>query len=263
MKARKSNSYTKILFIMLIAGIAGGILGTGMYLFLGHYGQGIEGNAARLMEVLQAAILPVLGVITVLSVIAGETVLRKLRNIMARLAEAEDEEADRLDYEEEKYAALSTNMNILSQIVCLMVLSLGYSSNYIGSSDSARGSFLCACLVFLVCMVYDSFWQIRYLKMVQRLYPDRNFDPASKSFRRQWLESCDEAEREIIYRSAYKAYTVLSGLLPFLILTAMLGNLFFNTGIFAVILVAVIWLTLSLSYSRSSVALKGEKALMK
>ena len=67
----------------------------------------------------------------------------------------------------------------------------------------------------------------------------------------------------MIYRSSYKAYIMIGRLVPVLLVMTMLANLFFNTGMLAVVMVAVIWLAVTLTYTRSCVALKEEKALMK
>nr|WP_242963719.1 DUF3169 family protein [Lachnoclostridium sp. An131] len=120
-----------------------------------------------------------------------------------------------------------------------------------------------ACAVFIICMVYDSFWQIRYVKLIQLGHPEKTADPSSRNFQKKWLESCDEAEREVIYRSAYKAYAMMGKLVPVLLVVTMLANLFFNTGMLAVVMVAVIWLAVTMTYTCSCVALKEEKALMK
>ena len=145
----------------------------------------------------------------------------------------------------------------------IIILAAGYSSNYLGSSDTARSSFLYACVVFVICMAYDGIWQIRYVKLVQLGHPEKTADPSDRNFQKAWLESCDEAEREVIYRSSYKAYLAMGKLVPALLIVTMLGNLFFNTGMLAVVIVAVIWLAVTLTYTRSCVALKGEKALLK
>ncbi|WP_442911333.1 DUF3169 family protein [Lachnoclostridium sp. An131] len=115
----------------------------------------------------------------------------------------------------------------------------------------------------MICMVYDSFWQIRYVKLIQLGHPEKTADPSSRNFQKKWLESCDEAEREVIYRSAYKAYAMMGKLVPVLLVVTMLANLFFNTGMLAVVMVAVIWLAVTMTYTCSCVALKEEKALMK
>lgn len=263
MKTRKSNSYMKTGMYLLIGALAGGVLGAGAYMILSSWGQGLEGTAGQLYGALQASILPVLTVLLVLSVLAGEITCRKLKRIAVQLPDAEDEESDRLEYEEEKWGALSLNLNIISQVLCIIILSAGYSSNYLDSSEAARRSFLYACVVFVICMAYDSFWQIRYVRLVQLGHPEKTVDPSSRNFQKKWLESCDEAEREVIYRSSYKAYAMMGKLIPVLLVITMLANLFFNTGMLAVVMVAVIWLAVTLTYTRSCVALKEEKALMK
>ena len=49
------------------------------------------------------------------------------------------------------------------------------------------------------------------------------------------MESCDEAEKEIIYKSAYKTYIVLNKVIPILLLLTLIANMFLNTGILAVL----------------------------
>ncbi len=263
MKTGKSNSYVKIGLYLLGGALVGGVLGAGAYMFLDNWGQGLEGTASQLYSGLQALILPVLAVLLVLSVLAGEITCGKLKKIETQLPDAEDEESDRLEYEEEKWGALSMNLNVLSQVLCIIILAAGYSSNYLASSEAARGGFLYACIVFILCMVYDSIWQIRSVKLVQLGHPEKKADPSARNFQKKWLESCDEAEREVIYRSSYKAYIMIGRLVPVLLVLTMLANLFFNTGMLAVVMVAVIWLAVTLTYTRSCVALKEEKALMK
>ena len=76
---------------------------------------------------------------------------------------------------------------------------------YIEAENHAY-SFLVACVIFITIYVYLYFWQIRYVKLLQKTHPEKKGDPPSPKFQEQWLDSCDEAEKEVIYRSAYKAY---------------------------------------------------------
>lgn len=73
------------------------------------------------------------------------------------------------------------------------------------------------------------------------------------------MESCDEAEKEVIYKSAYKTYVILNKVIPVLLLLTMISNLFLNTGIMAVLIVAVIYLITGLTYIRSSMVFKAKK----
>ena len=75
------------------------------------------------------------------------------------------------------------------------------------------------------------------------------------------MESCDEAEKEIIYKSAYKTYIVLNKVIPILLLLTLIANMFLNTGILAVLVVAVIYLVTGMTYIRSCMVSKSEKSL--
>lgn len=69
-------------------------------------------------------------------------------------------------------------------------------------------------MIFLICYAYDGFWQVRYVKVIQESHPEKQGDPSSRKFRQQWLDSCDEAEKEVIYRSAYTSYSQTSKMIP-------------------------------------------------
>ena len=61
------------------------------------------------------------------------------------------------------------------------------------------------------------------------------------------------------YISAYKAYTALGKMLQILLCATMLLLLVFHTGILAVIVVGVVYLTMTLTYNRSCVSLQKAK----
>ena len=109
------------------------------------------------------------------------------------------------------------------------------------------------------CYIYIYFWQIRYVKLLQKTHPEKKGDPSSTKFQEQWLESCDEAEKEMVYQSAYKAYMALGKMIQILLCATMILHLVFHTGILAVIVVGVIYLTMTLTYHRSCVSLQKAK----
>ena len=85
----------------------------------------------------------------------------------------------------------------------------------------------------------------------------------SWKFQKQWLEHCDEAEKEQIYESSYQTYLFLSKLLPITMVFAMLANLLYNTGILAVILLALVWVASTVYYTHSCVAYRKKKIIGK
>lgn len=147
--------------------------------------------------------------------------------------------------------------NILSQILCILVLAAGYSMEYINGGHNKN--VLAACVIFLACFVYDGLWQIRFVKVVQKAFPQKKGDPSSRKFHQEWLESCDEAEKEAIYRASYNAYARMNKLIPVMIVLTMVGHLLFNTGILAILVTALVWLVITGSYLSSTVRLKRQK----
>ena len=259
MKTKKMGTYKKM-GLILLAGAAGGglfgaLLGAGMEL----YGSGIASGAGTVLSALQRVMLPLMIAIGAAGILAGESCIWKMKNIGEEIAGAEDEACDRLEYEYEKAGAFGMKANIITQALCMLVLSTGYSMKYIGTEASRSGHFLLVCIIFILYFAYAGFWQARYVKCVQRVYPEKKGDPVSRKFQKEWLESCDEAERAMIYQSAYKSYMTANKTIPLLLVVAMLGHLFFDTGIMAVVLLAAVWIIVMLSYLNSCVKIRREK----
>ena len=263
MKKKQTNSYKKGLNIIAVAMVIGGVLGGisgGIYEVAKAYG--IGSDMAGIIAWIQSVLTPLLGIIFAGSVILGETSYRRLKAICEKQQTAEDEEGDRLEYEEEKEGAFGMNTSVVSQVLCILVLTFGYSMKYITSGGHAF-RFLAACTVFIACFIYNYFWQIRYVKLIQKTHPEKKGDPSSLKFQEQWLENCDEAEKEIIYRSSYKAYMTVNRTIPILLAGTMVANLYFDTGMFAVVVVSIIWLLTQFTYTRSCVKLRETGALVR
>lgn len=258
MKVKKVNSYKRMGMIMLLSAIGGAVLGVLMLIVLGGSRVDvIEGGVFAAFEGIRQMMVPALAVVTIISVVYGEINLRKQKMICGKILLTEDEECDRWEYEEERVGAYGTVVNLLSQIIAILILSAGYSIKYIGNGGAEN--MLAACVIFLICYAYAGFWQVRFVKVTQTAHPEKQGDPSSRKFHQQWLDSCDEAEKELIYRSAYKSYVQTSKVIPILLVLVMLGHLFFDTGIMAIAVVAVVWLTVTVSYLSSCVRLKGQK----
>lgn len=260
MTKKKTNSYVKIVLHMLLGALFGGILGFSFYWFFGNKEKSIEATLAGVMSLGQSVMLPALILILIVTVIIGEWTIRKLKQIGDEILKAEDEEADVWEYEEERVGGVGLNVSNISQALSMIVLSIGYSSKYIESAASARHGFLISCIVFIVCFGYSGFWQTRFVKQTQKAHPEKQGDPTSRKFQQQWLESCDEAEREVIFQSSYKTYTAMNKWIPSLLVVTMLCNLFFNTGILATFIVTIIWIVMTVTYTHSCVKMKEKKA---
>ena len=194
----KTRGIRDLLFKMLVSAVIGGILGLLIgYLHFSQQGD-LPAFTPRWLALIQGLILPGLLIITLLSIILQESIFRKLKEVSGLLEAAEDEDFHRLDYEEERIGALLVGANVMSQVLCIVLFSFGYSFDYLKDLPA-----LSSCLVFIICFVYCGCMQARYIQLTQAVHPEKKGNVASRKFRQQWLESCDEAEKEIIYQSAY------------------------------------------------------------
>ena len=138
------------------------------------------------------------------------------------------------------------------------LLGSGYSMRYIHDERTSLVKFLTACVLFLICFFYCGMAQARYVKLLQKIHPEKKGDIASKDFHKQWLESCDEAEKEAVYQSSYSTYIFSGKLIGILLVVTMIAHLFFNTGVFAIVVVGVIYLCITVKYCVSCVKLKNK-----
>lgn len=250
-KKKKMNSYLKYGLLILVSASVGAVIGGSINMFeldsLGEQGFG------TIYTFVQANVLWFMGTLMVLSLIAGEWNLWKQRRIVKGLENAEDEEADILDDSFEIIGAWGTVLSYISMVLGAVLLAAVVSRRYIESSTGERTGTTLMTLLFLLLYCYEGFWQVRMVKTVQKAYPERLGDPASRHFRKDWLASCDEQEREVIYKSAYKAYAFNMSLYSVLLVVAILSHMMWDTGILAVVLVGVMWCATAVVYCRACV----------
>ena len=258
---KKVNSYLRAIKMIALACVIGGVIGgvTGAIRFV-LLSRGVAVSGDWVLQQIRSLLVPILGIIFAVTVILEELCFHKLKGICEKQITAEDEECDQLEYEEEKTGAFGTNLNVLSQVVSIFFLTFGYSMKYIEADDHAY-SFLVACVIFVVSYIYIYFWQIRYVKLLQKTHPEKKGDPSSTKFQEQWLESCDEAEKEVIYQSAYKAYVTINRTIPLILIVVMVANLYFDTGMMAVVVLAVVWMLAQFTYTGNCVKMKKNSLL--
>ena len=244
-QGNKPNSYGKLTKRMLISLGIGGVFGCFAGIFMTF---GVKNGMSDLSDLVRPLALPIIAVIFVVSIVLMEFYSRKLKDTMKHLEEAEDEQYEVLSYEEEKYGAMLMNCNVISQVCDIIVLTFIFSRSWLEeASGKELAGFLATCALFCINFFLYGYYQMRYVKMVQAAHPEKR------------MASCDEAEKEMVYQSAYKAYMALGKMIQILLCATMILHLVFHTGILAVIVVGVIYLTMTLTYHRSCVSLQKAK----
>ena len=98
----------------------------------------------------------------------------RLKRAGEAMEQAEDEAYERLDYELEAAGSRGMIVSFAGSIAMILLLATGYSTKYI---ESLNGSgimwFLLEILTFIALEVYLNVWQIRYVRVIQKIYPGR------------------------------------------------------------------------------------------
>lgn len=257
---KKMNTYLKYGLILLACALVGGVLG-----FISVAAEGpleaLRMLATNISEILCRYLFVEFVVLLLIEVVTGERSIRKMKDQCKALEAADDEEADRIEYEMEKDSAWGVGTLNVIAFLSMVLLATGYSMDYIRSVANVNEGlgFLGACVLFIVIYTYNGIWSVRQVKLQQKLDPTKKGDPTSTKFTEQWVESCDEAEKEMIYRSAYKSYIALSKWIPILMVVTMLSHLIWNTGVMAIVVVGIVWTVQNVSYLKSCVELRKQK----
>ena len=107
-----------------------------------------------------------------------------------------------------------------------------------------------AVAAFIAVIVETIIIQQRCVDAVKRMNPEKTASVYDVKFQRKWMDSCDEAEKLMIGKCAYKAYAAASAVLAIIFAVCAL---IFNTGFLPSFAVCVIWFVLQFIYYRETI----------
>lgn len=111
---------------------------------------------------------------------------------------------------------------------------------YLNVADKGGPSVKAIVALFLCGGFLFPIWEIVFVRQNQRWDPTKKGEPGDLKFTKQWLKSCDEGERQVIYQSGYRVFRATQNLLMALLGITFLSNLFWGTGLLAVVVVAIV-----------------------
>ena len=251
---KKTNSYIKTGLILLGCVLAGALIGFGVaFVDIRAWGNTVN----IFLDFIRENLLCTLSLLLILMAILGEFSLRKIKKLGVQMQQADDEVCDEIDYQLERASGIGMVIQNIFTVLSIAALATGYSMDYIARlSTEANNLLLISFIIFIVGCFYEGYWQVRFVKLNQRIDPNKKGDPTSIKFQEQWLESCDEAEREIIYKSAYKTYIAMSKAIPVMMLVTMLAHLLWDTGLMAILIVGIVWVIQTVIYVHTCIKLK-------
>ena len=88
----------------------------------------------------------------------------------------------------------------------------------------------------------------KFVELEKQINPEKRGDTFDFRFKKTWLESCDEQERAIIYKSSYRAFQAAQTAYPICWGGVMILSIAVDIGVVPYVVIGVLWLTQILAY---------------
>ena len=255
----------KFIPMLIVCALIGGLVG-GASSFIGYsdFSGSIVEAALLIVNMVSPWAVIILGV---LSFIVCWVIYRKARAMYegaltsAKVTGEPEESGESGEPDEQIIEAvedkLSQGMFILSVIMIVQMLFFGIMMAELENiADYSFAIAMVATGVFVVGNLAQLKQQQLMVDLEKEMNPSKRGSVYDAKFRDKWEESCDELEKIIIYKSAYKAYktTALTCVILWIV-TATL-SIAFKTGPLPSVAVTVIWLVQTVSYCREAMKLE-------
>ena len=226
-----NKSVVKFLGYMCLGGLVGGIGG-----FLVGIGQDSLSHLQLAIDrFLSAYALYCLLLITVALNGVALSFYFKGKSLYKRHGLQDDRIFDQID-RQLTYGMMATALNIIF-VFTFYSITVVYHQNI-----------LLASLIMVGGALFTVFFQVKLINMTKVLYPNKKGNPLEASFNKEWLASCDEAEKYIVYNASYRTQNLMNLVYLGAWVFLMLFSIPFSIGILPFILLAVIWGIHTMSY---------------
>lgn len=236
-KQANRKAFPKYMLALVIAFIVGG---AGGYLSgkfrLDTLSEGIK-NAGAFFG---AYIAPWL--IVALAVIVPAVCIPLYRSAkkMLRAWDGEDEEiSDTVD----RKISIAIWISSASLILSYFLIAASYSGGFaIFESWERTVAFTVGIAAFFAIMVESVIIQQKCVDAVKEINPEKKASVYDMKFQKKWMENCDEAEKIVVGKCAYKAYSATNTVCAILAIVLAMCALVFEIGFLPSLAVCFIWI---------------------
>ena len=88
--------------------------------------------------------------------------------------------------------------------------------------------------------------------MAKKTNPEKTVSVYDMKFQKKWLDSCDEAEKLLIGKCSFKAFSATNGVCMLLAVLLALGALVFEIGFLPSLAVCLIWIVNQSAYYKEA-----------
>jgi hypothetical protein len=254
-KNNKSNQKILIIFIIILAASMVGGYAFGRLMARAEKTVTLVNLAHDVKEIIVGATPAVFIILSILGIISSLASFMRC-HIMYKKLQNDKENDDLWDALEDK---LNQPM-IISSAVFLVILCLYLCCLVIGCRDEYQQAlFIAINLLFVATDVTVLLIQKLIIDIEKKLNPEKQGNVLDVNFQKVWMDSCDEAQKMIVYKAGYKAFQSTNVVCLILILVAFICSFTFKTDLAGLIFVCIILFVNNMSYMLRAAKLEKRK----
>ena len=239
-KSKTMNVVLKAACVVLVMYFSGYAVGR----MAGKATKGVDfRDIFRVNEKYAAIVLTVLHAVIVI----GGLITAFAKMISAKKA-AEKWDGDDEDYIDSVESTLD-HANIIGSTDMIFNTMLFASAVYfLEKSRVSAALFTLVTVVFLLGMAGALLLTDRCVDLVKKLNPEKQGSVFDPKFEKKWLDSCDEAQKQLTWQAGFTAYRAGNVACLFMWFLAFVLQTIMHYGLIPIICIGVIWLTMNTAY---------------
>ncbi len=251
-KEANRKALPKFIIIMIVAAIVGGVIG-----FLSAIYE-VEDYTVLFKILADAFGTNVAPWLLLILAIGFPIASGKLLIDSKKLLQQWDGENEEISEAADEKLSIAIWMAGISIILDMFLFAASYSAGKVIFEDENVLKFWISIISFLAVLIEVIVVQQKGVDMTKLMYPEKTASVYDSKFNEKWMDSCDEAEKILIGRCAYKAFVQVNKVCTILTVVLTLAAVIFETGFLPTMVVCIIW-GVSLS-SYNAEALKFTRA---
>ncbi len=185
-------------------------------------------------------------------------------NVAKKLYADFDEDADPDDDEADLYARADRKLSSavsasgIGQITGMLFFAV-FFSDLDAHLEQHSALALVTTIIFIAGIFLTVRMQQLQIDFVKRMSPSMKGSVYDSKFHQKWEESCDEAERLVIYKASYKAYRFANIACSAGWAVTIMGSLILHYGCLPSVVISALWMLMNIVYYREAMRLERSK----
>jgi len=230
----------KFWVILLISTLVGGIGG----FFSQMYERSIYETAMNVRDWSISKATYIMAAVSIIILVSALFYYFRSKRLVQEWDQEDEEMFDKID----KTQGIALMITTIGCILTMIVFGLLMANIVNGQLENDIILNMIGIGVFIAVNIALTFLQRRIVDETKKLRPEKQGDALEVNFRKRWVESCDEQERQKICKAAYKAFNAGNILYMILFIVLVIGQVVFHLGIAPMLVLGIIWLVQILVY---------------